>query len=92
MDPLEKWQTFDRNDPRVWADVLWDMGVDSHSQEELFALAQRDDRGWQDANDSLGKLLKCKCSGKQLNNPSAYLHSMVLEKRHKYLAEQGTYP
>ena len=82
--PLEKWQTFDRNDPSVWSDVLHGIGVDTESMTELFAMAQRDDRGWQDANDLIGKLLKFQSTGKSVQNPSAWLHSAILKKRHEW--------
>jgi hypothetical protein len=74
---LEKWMTFDR-DLHVWVEVLEDMGADTASMQELFLLAQRD---YDAANDVLSKLLKFQTTGHGIGNPSAWLHSAVLNIR-----------
>ena len=83
------WATFDNNDASCWKQVLTDLGADERSQQELFSLAQRDDRGWKEANDLISKILKFHTQGCYLKNTSAYIHSSVLNVRHAIWQEEG---
>ena len=79
---LPDWATFDR-DVEKWWELLDYYDVDEPGRASLFALAQHSDKGYEAANDLIGKLVKKWADNVAVRNPSGFIHSSVLNARHK---------
>jgi len=83
-DQLPGWATFNK-DVHVWIDTLNECWVDEMAQKELFLLSQHSDRGWEEANSIIAKLLKKQTDNDLPRNSSAFVHRAVLNARHTML-------
>ena len=80
---LPPWATFDR-DVTVWWNLLEFWRVDTKARESLFALAQHSEKGYEAANELIGKLLKKKNDGATFtSSASAFVFSCVLNARNR---------
>ena len=82
------WATFER-DPRVWWEILDWWHIDHDARAQLFSLAQHSDKGHEEANELIGKLLKKKADKTEFrSNASAFIYSSVLYAR-AHIAKGG---
>ena len=82
------WATFER-DPNVWWEILDWWHIDHDARAQLFSLAQHSDKGREEANELIGKLLKKKADKTEFkSNASAFIYSSVLYAR-AHIAKGG---
>ena len=62
----------------AWADELYEQDVDKSAQKELFALAQSSPNGRLAAYSVMTKVFKKESDGKVIWNPSAFIHTGVM--------------
>ena len=70
---LPEWATFGRN-PAAWLRFLEIHGVDEVARQSVFLLAQHSEKGFQKANEVIGKILKKFADGVLITNPSGFVH------------------
>ena len=78
----EAWMTLDW-DVANWNVLMEECGVDKTARMDLTLLSQFSEVGAQAANQILSKLLKKVADGETFNNPSAFVHSRVLNSRNE---------
>ena len=66
---------------KAWAEELAKWEVDEPARMELFALSQRDEKSFLRANDVLMSLIKKRCDGEVVRNPSAFVHIGILNSK-----------
>ena len=82
------WATFER-DPNVWWEILDWWLIDHDARAQLFSLAQHSDKGHEEANQLIGKLLQKKADKTEFkSNASAFIYSSVLYAR-AHIAKGG---
>ena len=82
------WATFERH-PNVWWEILDWWHIDQDARAQLFSLAQHSDKGREEANELIGKLLKKKADKTEFkSNASAFIYSSVLYAR-AHIAKGG---
>ena len=86
---LPRWCTFEQSID-VWVDELNTFQIDATAQKELFLLAQLSERGYQESNAIVGKLLKKQADGVFIGNASGFVHACVNNARAKISREDGT--
>ena len=74
---LQAWMSFEK-DPKVWSEYLTQSGVDLAAQRMLFCLAQVN---YDMANELIHAFLQSQSDGKEIKNPSGYIHSGVMNAR-----------
>ena len=75
------WQALEF-DVQHWVDTLTSHHVDELAQKELFLLAQHSERGKEEANQVISKILKKATNAEYMSNPSAFVHSSVQNARY----------
>ena len=80
-EQLPDWATFEKS-PRVWWELLDQLGCDRLSRRSLFCLAQFSDDGYEAANSALSKLVKKQADNEDISNASALLHTLCKNARH----------
>ena len=74
-------------DVRNWKETLDQYRVDEAAQKELFLLAQFSSKGAKAANSLIAKLLKATSDGREIFNPSAFVHKGCKDNRHQLESE-----
>ena len=82
-EQLPEWAYVGPFDPQKWMHELLEWQIDADARKSFFLLAQISDKGAVLANHCLSKLYKKSADGEDIGNPSALMHSMCLEARHK---------
>ncbi len=88
-DELPRWCTFAQSID-VWYAELVSFDVDEIAQKELVLLSQLSERGYQEANAILGKLLKKQADGVFVGNASGFVHACVNNARALIARQEGT--
>lgn len=76
-------------DVMAWKETLDEYEVDTSAQQELFLLAQYSDEGSRHANSVIAHFMKAVSDGRDIRNPSGFIHSSCLKSRHKLEGDSG---
>jgi hypothetical protein len=85
---IEPWVTT-KFDAQAWKGTLDEYEVDIIAQKELFLLSQYSEEGARHANSVIAHFLKSVSDGREIRNPSGFIHSSCLKSRHKLEGASG---